>query len=78
MLDPNISVLVLDEPTSGLDAAAALNVCNVLRALADSAITIATSLHQPRSSIMALFDQLMILAAGRRIFYSGVANYLPY
>lgn len=78
MLDPNISVLVLDEPTSGLDAAAALNVCNVLRDLADSGITIATSLHQPRSSIMALFDQVMILAAGRRIFYGGVANYLPY
>jgi ABC-type multidrug transport system permease subunit len=71
-------VLVLDEPTSGLDAAAALNVCNVLRALADSGITVATSLHQPRSSIMALFDQLMILAAGRRIFYGGVVNYLPY
>lgn len=63
ILDPRISILVLDEPTSGLDAAAALNVCNVLRSLADSGIAVATTLHQPRNSIVALFDRLVVLAA---------------
>jgi ABC-type multidrug transport system ATPase subunit len=78
ILDPMISILVLDEPTSGLDAAAALNVCNVLRSLADAGITVAASLHQPRTSIMDKFNRLMILSAGRSVFNGFMADYVPY
>jgi len=78
ILDPDISILVLDEPTSGLDAAAALNVVRILRQLADSGMTVVSTLHQPRSSIMSLFEQLMLLSQGRRVFYGKVADYVPY
>merc|ERR1719265_3124838 len=78
ILDPDISVLVLDEPTSGLDAAAALNVANLLRGLADAGITIAGSLHQPRSTIVSLFEKLMILAEGRRVYFGQVSEYVQY
>merc|ERR1719265_2954145 len=78
ILDPDISVLVLDEPTSGLDAAAALNVANLLRSLADSGIAIMGTLHQPRSTIVELFDSLMILADGRRVYHGPLPQYVPY
>jgi len=78
ILDPSISVLVMDEPTSGLDAAAALNVSNVLRSLADSGITIAASLHQPRTSIMALFNRLMVIAEGRLAFSGSHSECVPF
>jgi len=78
ILDPDISILVLDEPTSGLDAAAALNVVRILRQLADSGMTVVSTLHQPRSSIMSLFEQVMLLSQGRRVFYGKVADYVPY
>jgi ABC-type multidrug transport system ATPase subunit len=78
ILDPDISVIVLDEPTSGLDAAAALNVVKILRQLSDAGMTVITTLHQPRSSIMALFQQLMVLSQGRRVFYGQVNDYIPY
>jgi len=80
ILDPQISVLVLDEPTSGLDAASALNVAKLLRSLADKSpgIAVVASLHQPRDSIMSLFDQLMIMDKGRRAYYGSVAEYVPY
>jgi ABC-type multidrug transport system ATPase subunit len=78
ILDPNLSVLLLDEPTSGLDAAAALNVTNLLRVLADSGITVAASMHQPRNSIMQRFNKLMVMASGRSVYTGGLSDYLPY
>jgi ABC-type multidrug transport system ATPase subunit len=78
ILNPHISILVLDEPTSGLDAAAALNIVNLLQSLSNSGLTVLTTLHQPRSSIMSQFSKLMILAAGRRIFYGHLKEYIPY
>lgn len=43
-------VLLLDEPTSGLDSCAALNVVEVLRAMADQQNrTVVLSIHQVRT-----------------------------
>jgi ABC-type multidrug transport system ATPase subunit len=78
ILDPDISLLVLDEPTSGLDSAAALNVANLLRSLANRGIAVVASLHQPRASIVSNFEALMVLADGRRVFYGHLKEYLPY
>jgi len=78
ILDPDISILVLDEPTSGLDAAAALNIANLVQNLSKSGLTVLASLHQPRPSIMSQFSKLMILAAGKRVFYGHVKEYIPY
>ena len=77
ILDPSISILVLDEPTSGLDAAAAQNVVNVLRSLADEQNkAILMTLHQPRSSIMRKFESVMVLAEGEMI-YNGAREEFP-
>ncbi|KAE9404292.1 hypothetical protein BT96DRAFT_973299 [Gymnopus androsaceus JB14] len=65
------SILFLDEPTSGLDAFNAYNVVESLVSLAKNYNrTVIFTIHQPRSNIVALFDQLLVLALGR-VVYSG-------
>ncbi len=65
------SILFLDEPTSGLDAYNAFNVVECLVTLVKTYNrTVVFTIHQPRSNIVALFDQLMLLAEGRMV-YSG-------
>ena len=65
------SILFLDEPTSGLDAFNAYNVVESLVTLAKNYNrTIVFTIHQPRSNIVALFDQLILLAQGK-VVYSG-------
>jgi ABC-type multidrug transport system ATPase subunit len=65
------SILFLDEPTSGLDAFNAYNVVECLVTLAKTYNrTVVFTIHQPRSNIVALFDQLILLAQGRTV-YSG-------
>jgi ABC-type multidrug transport system ATPase subunit len=65
------SILFLDEPTSGLDAYNAFNVVECLTALARNyKRTVIFTIHQPRSNIVTLFDQLVLMASGR-IIYSG-------
>jgi ABC-type multidrug transport system ATPase subunit len=55
----------LDEPTSGLDAYNAYNVVESLVSLARNYNrTVVFTIHQPRSNIVALFDQLVLLASG--------------
>ena len=65
------SILFLDEPTSGLDAFNAINVIDCLSNLARNfSRTIVFTIHQPRSNIVTLFDQVLLLAGGR-VVYSG-------
>lgn len=65
------SILFLDEPTSGLDAYNAFNVVECLVTLVKTYNrTVVFTIHQPRSNIVALFDQLILLAHGRTV-YSG-------
>lgn len=65
------SILFLDEPTSGLDAFNAFNVIECLVNLVKTYNrTVIFTIHQPRSNIVALFDQLILLAKGRAV-YSG-------
>ncbi|KAJ3167225.1 hypothetical protein HK101_011808 [Irineochytrium annulatum] len=65
------AVLLLDEPTSGLDS---YNALSVVRALADLAHvhgkTVVFTIHQPRSDVYTLFDEVLVLADGSPI-YSG-------
>jgi ABC-type multidrug transport system ATPase subunit len=68
------SILFLDEPTSGLDAYNAFNVVECLVNLVKNYNrTVVVTIHQPRSNIVALFDQLVLLAKGRTV-YSGPFN----
>ena len=68
------SILFLDEPTSGLDSFNAYNVIECLVNLAKNYHrTVIFTIHQPKSNIVALFDQLVLLAKGRCV-YSGPFN----
>ncbi|KAF9438938.1 hypothetical protein BGZ76_002937 [Entomortierella beljakovae] len=65
------SILFLDEPTSGLDSYNAFNVVECLVTLARNYNrTVVCTIHQPRSNIFAMFDQLVLLAKGQLV-YSG-------
>jgi ABC-type multidrug transport system ATPase subunit len=55
----------------GLDAYNAFNVVDCLVSLARNYNrTVVFTIHQPRSNIVALFDQLVLLSAGKLV-YSG-------
>jgi ABC-type multidrug transport system ATPase subunit len=69
LTDP--SVLVVDEPTSGLDAFTAHHIMESLKELASSGRTVICSIHQPRSDIFSMFDDILLLARGGRVAYSG-------
>ncbi|KAI5988629.1 hypothetical protein EDD15DRAFT_2288934 [Pisolithus albus] len=63
------SILFLDEPTSGLDAYNAQSVIEALTNLARTYNrTVVLTIHQPRSGIVALFDELILLARGRCVW----------
>lgn len=62
-------LVFLDEPTSGLDAGNALRVMRLLRRLATHGHTIIASIHQPRSSIFRMFDELLIMDHGREAYF---------
>ena len=69
------SILFLDEPTSGLDSFNAFNVVECLVTLAKNYNrTIIFTIHQPRSNIVALFDQLVLLAKGRTVYSGPFSN----
>ncbi|ORY27652.1 P-loop containing nucleoside triphosphate hydrolase protein [Naematelia encephala] len=65
------AVLLVDEPTSGLDASIALSVMQVLRDIAATGRTVIATIHQPRSDIWRLADNVMLLAKGGVVAYSG-------
>ncbi|PSC72649.1 ABC transporter G family member 7 isoform A [Micractinium conductrix] len=62
-----------DEPTSGLDAFSAEKVMTTLRDLCTDGHTVLVSIHQPRSSVFAMFDDLILMAEGELV-YSGPAD----
>lgn len=73
------SILFLDEPTSGLDAFNAFNVVDCLVTLAKTYNrTVVFTIHQPRSNIVALFDQLILLAKGRTVYSGPFSSCQPY
>ncbi|KAK4536284.1 hypothetical protein CDCA_CDCA08G2309 [Cyanidium caldarium] len=69
----NPSIIFADEPTTGLDANQALKVMEVFRRLADEGRTVVCSLHQPRSSILDLVDDLVLVSDGK-VVYAGEAR----
>lgn len=75
-------VLLLDEPTSGLDATTALLVIKKLRAIANGErgghrAAVITSIHQPRSTVLPLFDYAILLADGREVYAGPTYQHLP-
>ncbi|CDJ69935.1 ABC transporter, putative [Eimeria necatrix] len=65
----NPSLIFLDEPTSGLDAALAFDTIRLLLRLARTGgRTVVCTVHQPRSQLFAMFDELMLLHRGQIVF----------
>lgn len=63
----------------GLDAYNAYNVVECLVSLARNYNrTVVFTIHQPRSNIVALFDQLVLLAQGRLAYAGEFAKCQPY
>ncbi|KAG0293756.1 hypothetical protein BGZ96_002339 [Linnemannia gamsii] len=68
------SCLFLDEPTSGLDALTAKAVVLTLKQIAASGRTVICTIHQPRTDIWHVFDNVVLLVMGGRAVYSGRAD----
>ncbi len=74
----NPSVLFLDEVTTGLDASTALQLIATLKQLARQGRTVIITLHQPRSQMWDLFDNILLLSEGS-LMYSGAKDVcIPY
>ncbi|KAI1849617.1 hypothetical protein JX266_004566 [Neoarthrinium moseri] len=74
----NPSILFLDEPTTGLDATSAHQLVKTLKSLAQKGRTIITTIHQPRSEIWDLFDNLVILSRGKPVFSGPLRECSPW
>lgn len=74
----NPSVLFLDEPTSGLDSFMAASVVELLKDLAQQGHTIVCTIHQPASTVYALFDRVCFLAEGQIVFMGDRVDAPPH
>lgn len=72
------SVLYLDECTTGLDSFQALRVATTIKELAMGGRTMVSSIHQPRSSIFQLFDDVLILTEGKLVFAGPASKMIDY
>jgi hypothetical protein len=72
------AVLFLDEPTSGLDSFQAQSVMEAMKSMVSNGRLVISIIHQPRSSIYAMFDQMLIISEGRTIFYGPASEATAY
>lgn len=64
----------LDEPTSGLDAATSKMILEVLSHLACEGRTVISTIHQGRSDLYPYYGNILLLAKGGHVAYSGSAE----
>ncbi|MEW5318601.1 MAG: hypothetical protein WDW38_009812 [Sanguina aurantia] len=73
------SILFLDEPTSGLDSAVSQDILDYMSVIAKAGMNVIAVVHQPRYSIFAMFDMVLLLAQGGNTVYMGPVHWLhPY
>lgn len=72
------SLLFLDEPTTGLDATSAFQLVRTLKSLAATGRTVVLTIHQPRSEIWALFDNIILLSKGSTAYSGPVHDCIPW
>ena len=75
----NPSLLFLDEPTSGLDSFISFNIIKTLKDLvkADNR-TVLMTIHQPRETIVELFDKILLMSRGHCVFFGNIKAALEY
>ncbi|MFT5633877.1 MAG: ABC-type multidrug transport system ATPase subunit [Rubritalea sp.] len=66
-------ILLFDEPISGLSSKDSEHVAETLKSTAQDKIVIA-SLHRPGSSVLSLFDKILLLDKGGRIAFFGTSG----
>ncbi|RQM16407.1 hypothetical protein DD237_003420 [Peronospora effusa] len=70
---------LMDEITTGLDSSAAFDVVNVQRRLArQQRQTVVISLQQPAPEVLALFDNILLLAEGEVLYHGPRAHIQAY
>ena len=69
-------LVFLDEPTSGLDSYSAVQLCQVLKKVANAGASVLFTIHQPASEIFNSFDHLLLLNKGR-VMYQGSVSQVP-
>ncbi len=70
-------VLLLDEPTTGLDSTVALKIMNFLHQYArEFKATVVCSVHQPSSKMVYLFEDILLMYAGRTAYQGGLQEAL--
>eukprot|EP01103_Thecamoeba_quadrilineata_P003106 TRINITY_DN12927_c0_g1_i1.p1 TRINITY_DN12927_c0_g1~~TRINITY_DN12927_c0_g1_i1.p1 ORF type:complete len:664 (+),score=111.53 TRINITY_DN12927_c0_g1_i1:83-1993(+) len=72
------SLVLLDEPTTGLDASTAMDVVSILSLIAKSGRTVITTIHQPSSQMLPLFDKLLLLSDGRVAYHGPTSRVVEY
>jgi energy-coupling factor transporter ATP-binding protein EcfA2 len=63
-------VYLFDEPTSGLSSKDSEHVLEIIRSLARNKIVL-TSIHQPSSRLLAMFDKALLLDKGGKMAFFG-------
>jgi ABC-type multidrug transport system ATPase subunit/ABC-type multidrug transport system permease subunit len=76
LVDP--SVLFVDEATSGLDSKMASDVLQILKGLASEGRTVISTIHQPSYLLFCLFDELVLLNAGKLVYHGTTARTFDY
>ena len=56
----------------GLDSSAATSLIETLRKLADAGKTMIAVIHQPSQHVFAQFDDLLLLARGKQMYYGEI------
>eukprot|EP00117_Sycon_ciliatum_P015504 scpid9150/ scgid15316/ ABC transporter G family member 19; White-brown complex homolog protein 19 len=64
-------VLFLDEPTSGLDSTSTMEILEVLANIATSGRLVILSIHQPRTEVVHMFNNILFLHDGKVMFYDS-------
>jgi ABC-type multidrug transport system ATPase subunit len=71
-------MVFLDEPTSGLDSFSAVQLCQVLKKVANAGSSVLFTIHQPLSEIFNSFDRLILMNKGRVMYQGAVAEVPQY
>lgn len=66
------------EPTSGLDSTAAALLIENLRTLADQGKTVLAVIHQPSQHVFSKFDDLLLVADGKLMYYGDLHKVRDY
>ena len=68
-------LLLLDEPTTGLDAFTAFNTVSLIKKVVQKRnIAVLMTIHQPRSDILNLIDEIQLISAGLTVFHGSIED----